>query len=365
MGTRPALLLLLVVTGACTRLNRQGGSLHVQRGSMESVREEVARDNVPMRWREVQGTYVTADVIKGDDALPGPLALQHANGFSTVRLRFPYDGGGVGACILSGRTPLRAERAIVETIWIPALGFNWLHPVARLRLEGSLDVEQWKKQHREIFEDPAPYRDLIDDLKEPRVRYKVARGVERATRLNRPRPVLQTWELAGVYRGKQEVEDWQELVQLALTKGRIDLLDGCVAVLREYSLGRREGWFFHEVPLQHLVLATEVERIGSEWSWVGHTAITAERPIYDVPPLPEGLPPISMRMVTVQDRSYRVGPGPLTYGLLSTFSFVGAFLIEYGLQWLPDGDAFSGWFDNWSGSGQGQAYRRRNNRGNP
>ncbi|MHC4407689.1 MAG: hypothetical protein ACYS0E_08160 [Planctomycetota bacterium] len=361
MGSRTGALVLLALA-ACTTLNRAGGPLHVEKGVTLTVREESKRQEVALAWRAFSESRIVLDVVAGDDALPAPLAIAHAAGHSTVSLRFPYDGGGVGLAILGGHTPLVADRATVETIWLPSAGFAWLHPVAQLKLEGPLSLAKWLDPVRVVVEDPAPYRDLLDEIENLEFRYQLARGVERVLRLNFGHDVPSTWELAAVYHGGERARDWQDRSRLALSKGRVDLLEGCTAVIRENAYGARRGKHYHQLPLIQVLLASEVDGTARRWSWSGLAAIAAARPNYDLPPLPEGLPMPSMRVVTLHDRTFRHGPSSFTYGLMSVAGYLGAVLVEYGLQWAPAPDGWTEWWNDWVTGGQGKSRHRRKSR---
>ena len=131
---------------------------------MRSVREEIDHGTVDLAWREVRGSDIVVDVVKSADALPAPLAVPHASGFTSLNLRFPYDGGGVGVALLANKTPLALEKAVVEAVWLPGAGFTWLYPVGRVRFEGPLSMQRWTDPVRNLPEDVAPYRDLIEDV---------------------------------------------------------------------------------------------------------------------------------------------------------------------------------------------------------
>jgi hypothetical protein len=350
---------LLFALCACTTLNRAGGPLHVEKGEKITIRQEGARYETKLEWREIHDSRVVLGVIKGDDALPSPLAIAHASGHSTLDLRFPYDGGGVGRAILRGRTPLEADRATVEAIWLPNSGFAWLHPVVQLKLEGPLSLHRWLEPTRSVPEDPAPYVDLLDEIPSGDFRYRMARGVERVMRLNFGSDVPSTWELAEVHCDGERIDDWQERARMALARGRVDLLEGCTAVIRENAYGARRGRHYHEVPLLHVMLASEVEGSARRWTWSGLAAVTPKRPNYELPPLPDDLPPATIRIITLHDKTFQHGPSAFTHGVLSVAGFLAAWVVERGLGMTPAADGWAEWFDNWLTGGQGNARHRR------
>ena len=356
------LLSLLLLTGCATRLTQPGEALHIEPGEVRSVREEVKREEVRLVWREMHDSRLVLDVVPGDAALPSPLAVPHASGLSSLRLRFPYDAGGVGLALLGGQTPLTVESAVVEAVWLPDAGSTRLFPVARLRLEGPLSLQRWIDPVRDVPEDPAPYRDLLNDVKDSDFRFKLARGVARVMRLNFGGDVPSTWELAAVGRDGEEVTDWQDRARIALTKGRVDALEGCVAIVRENAWGARRGKHCHRLPLLHILLASEVEGTSRRWSWSGLAVLAPERPRSDVPPLPGPLPQVSLRLRTLRDREYRHGPSAFAHGVMSAAAYLGALFVEYGLEWPGDRDHWAKWWDDWHTGGQGKASGRQRSR---
>jgi len=326
---RWATLALLAVS--CTTLDRKGGSLHVEPGETRVVREEVARRTVPMRWRELEASAMVLDGEEG-----------------AVRVRFPRGGGGLGLAILRGETPLAADGAVVEATRFED---GRLYPIARLRLEGS----RWRMAPRRREGDPAPGRDLLDEVKDNDGRFRLATGVQNVVGSR-----FSTFELAAVRRSGGDVPDWQERARDARVSGRVERVEGCTAILREHAFGARRGKHFWELPLLDVLLAGEVlgDRDERRWEWSGVVAIGRAAPGGAEGPA-RALPAPSMELVTVRDRSYRHGPGAVTGAVLRALAYAGAWLVEKGLQWTPEPDGWGEWFWEWRTGGRGKAHGSR------
>jgi hypothetical protein len=336
--------------------------MHVEQGETLTFREETERRDYRLEWRALRGGAALLDVLAADGAMPAPLERLASNGRAPLRLRFEGGVGGLGTAVLGGATPLAVERATVEAIWLPGHGADRLHPVAALFLEGPLALDSWAAADASVAEDPAPGRDLVDEVRDPELRYLLARGTARVLHLDAGSRGMSTWELAAVSREGREVPDWQERVRAAYGSGRLDLVADCRAVVREHAFGARRGRHLHEVPLLRILLASEIESSGRRWTW--RSVVVVEPGSRDAAPAsPAGLPASTFRIVTLRDRRYRHGPSGLVGAVLGAFGSAGAWLLERGLGFRPDrSDGWGDWFRGWEKSGQGEAHRKRASR---
>jgi len=362
---RSLVCVALALSGvSCQTVGRIRSALWTEPGVRIHMHETVDVREHQLAWRAIEGAVLVFDVPVAAQSDSPPLAEASEEGETTLRVRFPNDGGGMAVAMLEGETPLIVDRAIVEAHWFRGRTSK-LQPVGRVHLEGPLDLARWRAAIRTASADPAPDRDLLDAIPDRLFRRRLGKGVDEVVRFGHSSRGFRTWELASIERNGRFVEDWESRVRLAMGLGRGELVAGCTAYIREYSFRPERTTTIHAVPLTLVLIAAETSPASTRWSWTGLAVVRLESPGSTNAALPAGLPEARLRLVERRNRSYMHGVPPvlataMNFGV-AVAAFVGAFVIGPLPASSESGnDGWDPWFDAWYESAAGEAYRRRN-----
>ena len=291
------------------------------------MREPVSTTQRALRWRSVDARTIVFDIVSNGQPLPRPLATAASNGLTSFVVRFPEGRGGLAQALMHNRAGLPSERFVLTVTLLEHDGTVELHPVLRIRVEGSIRLEQWLESAHPVEGDPAPYSDLIDEIESRDLRRHIGRGVLRAVKLAPQGAVASTWELAAVTDADGPVRDWQASAERALADGDLTRVEGWSAIIRENAFGRRKGDYIYAVPFANVLLAAEIEQEDGRWEWSGLAFGRNIRPPTRMASLPEGLPAATLRIETVRDRRYRSGLSRFQYALIAPLSKAYAWLV--------------------------------------
>jgi len=338
-------IFVLLLCGACrSPLTDHGGVLSVDRGQEIVAKDRIASTDRSLRWRAVGPDRLTFQIVPGDEPLPGLLATAAENGFIDLHVRFPVDGSGLAMALLRRRTELRVESIRLDTVLLRQGSSEEFFPVAQMHFEGSISTQRWIDQVRGVESDPAPGKDLLDDLPVSTFRYSLCRGVDRAVSLGYLGGPQSTWELAAVLQDGQPVADWEARMRIALISGYFEAVDGLEAVIRRHAVGKMRGKHYYAVPLSHVLLASALEQDGHSWTWTGLAYVQLQRPHGEAAVLPDGLPDATIRIDTIRNRKIRSGLTTFEYLIVKPLSAAYAWIMGQVL-YITDGDA---WRETWS-----------------